>query len=395
MKPHIYIICIGILGYLFSGALVSKYYHDTIKDLGAQSTPEASINFSKDHRNPKIRALYIKKNELFNGMRQFCPRSHEGKTVFRLTIPFIMKLFNFTILKLYYIQIILGFLICILLSYISFDITRNYFSTALFTVGAACTYFVQASFKDGYIWGDTFAYFFILTSICFRKKPMLLILSLIALFFCDERGILVIPVIWVCIKILDGKIKDATTWQNLLSFKDNSIYLYIAVTISICLRLFISFRYGLYLPENGQVGLLSVAFPHWRDLQRGLFSGLESFWGIIFLTIVQCVMDKKFIFGIGLFAITCALSLTACMVQDITRSITYLLPFCFISLWYFKDKIPTLKKILIIVCSINLFYPSTIIILGYPDWVSDPYLFGIILKGVGHLSRILQTCSFR
>jgi hypothetical protein len=144
------------------------------------------------------------------------------------------------------------------------------------------------------------------------------------------------------------------------------------------------------MPENGGVGLGVVSFPNLMHLQRGVFSGLEAFWGLIFLTIAQSFRDKKLIFGMGLLAITCAMALTSCIVLDITRSITYLLPINIIALWYFKSEIATLNKLLTLVCSINLIYPSTFVILGSPDGVNYPYMLHKILGALDILSRFFH-----
>ncbi len=389
LRTFAYIIGIGLLGYLFSGSLVFKNYPVVIKFLEAQPNLDASNEYSKYHYNEKVRALYVKKANLLDSMRQFTPDTHAAKTVFRLTIPVIMKLFNLSILQLYYLQLVLGLLICILLSYISFDITRNYFSTALFTVGIACTYFVKASFWDSVIWGDTFAYFLLLSAICFRKNPAVLIFSVFALFFCDERGILAISIIWACIKFLDRDPDESISFKSLISFKDNSKYLVLTIIIGIALRLFLSYSYGLSLPNSGsKLGYFS-AVKYSGDLQLAFFTALGGFWGIIVLTLAQTVIDKKYVIGIVVAVITCGLAVASAIVFDVTRSITFLVPICFIPIWYFKGQTSFLSKILLIVCSINLLYPKTLVILGIPAGIYDSYLFTKLFKAIDFLSRHL------
>ena len=117
LKHYLYIIAIGLTGLFCSGAFFYSY-QPVLTELAAQPNAEASLKTWKLYVNNKRYALYVKKNDLLNNMKEFVPSSHEAKTVFRLTVPALMKIFNLNVLGIYVLQLGPGLFIGILLAYI-------------------------------------------------------------------------------------------------------------------------------------------------------------------------------------------------------------------------------------------------------------------------------------
>ena len=279
---------------------------------------------------------------------KYAEYSHMANTQFRLTVPLIAKLIGTrSKIVIFIIQEILGIIFLIITCLLSFRLTNDKIISAIITLSFGFIYAGKSAFVDMEGLLDSFAYFFMILALFASNKPLILS-SLILAYFTDERAFLSssLVAVFYFLEFLDtnnGKI-------NFYAFFKARIF-YVVLSWILCLiTRFILFKiYGLYTPKSA-----AITFDL-HQLGDIFWDGLKGFWLLLILGIVHLIIQKRFFILLLLTISILVVVIATCMVYDLTRSIAYIFPVIFVSLYLTAKAInkSQLLKIAIISCLIS------------------------------------------
>jgi len=274
--------------------------------------------------------------------------SHMANTQLRITVPVIAKLVGTrSKIVIFGIQEILGVGFLIITCLLSYRLTNDKVVSAIITLSIGFIYAGKAAFVDVEGLTDSFAYFFLVLAL-FTRNKLLALVSLILAFFTDERALLASSLVAIFyflefLEINKGKI-------GFYSFITARVFYILLSWILYFLIRFILFKlYGLHSPSSG------VVVPDLHQLGYIFWDGLQGFWLPVVVGVVYLVMEKRFfILSLLIFSFL-VMVISTTMVYDFTRSIAYIFPIIFISL-YLMEKAMTntqMRKIIILSCLIS------------------------------------------
>jgi hypothetical protein len=273
--------------------------------------------------------------------------SHMANTQFRITIPLIAKLCGTrSVLVIFVIQEILGIWFFILTCLLSYRLTKDKVTAAIVTLSLGFIYAGKAAFVDIQGMTDSFAYFFLVLALYTRIKP-LIVLSLLLSYFTDERALISSSLIGIFyfleyLEITKGKI-------DIYQFiKAGVFYVLLSWILYFTIRFTLFKLYGLHNPVAG------IDPPNVHQLGYVFWDGLQGFWLLLFFGIIYLVIEKRFFIIALLILSFLAVAISASMVYDLTRSIAYIFPMIFVSLFLIHKALNTaqLRKIVILSCLI-------------------------------------------
>lgn len=355
-----------------------------------------SVFFCKPHNNTfdlvknppyviKFESLMVKKSNLTDNLTMYSPTLHEAKGVFRLTVPVLMRIFGIeTLPQLYMLQLVVGILLYLLMAALAYQCLHSYWASTATVIAISATYFGRAYFLDTYPWLDTFGFFFAILAIWGRKYWWVVILSIVALFFTDERGAICAGLVFVSIKLLEMPAVGNITLKNIISFRGPANYVLLGLLVAVCVRAVLMFGYNMSTPL-GQVGY-TVFLKQWKTVQLGMFDGLVGLWGIFFMAVLHMIINRKWLVSLLIVCSLMPFVLVALSVHDITRSIVYVVPLVFVCLKYLKENMADTGYFIAGITFINLMFPHGFVI---KDMVFNntgyPILFDIFFKVKGAL----------
>lgn len=353
------VLFLATVGFLFSLFLAKPKIDEIAKALEAKGNLWEVIDYKKDH--------------ILSNLKQYSPHSGEAKYVFRLSVPFIMKVFNLSVFGMYIVQVVLGFSTFILWALILTEFIQDKKILVVLTLCLASCYYGKAFNIDSGTAVNTLSYFLILFAIKFRNSSLLLIPSLFLLFFNDERGILAFSIVGLFILFFKRcKIENVRG-----VFTKPFITLLACFIICVIIRLTLQILFDMQLPL-GDIGF-EVYNSQWQYLHLGIFSGIA---GLIIVFAVQLrdeILDKQYIF-VGIIIIVFAIFLVGTsIVSDMTKSIAYVTPLFLLLIWRMFQSNADIKTISYSVLAVNVLFP-TIVVVGDKQFEYYNCTFDIIFK---------------
>jgi hypothetical protein len=304
-------------------------------------------------------AITIKSQNLFSNLNQFGDESHIAKTVFRLTIPLLVKFFKISFLQI----VLLQFIISYYMFYMLFEIIKNRMNleVALILITfISSVYFGKALLID-FRWFDGWAFFFFVLAL-YTKYQLIVFFSILLGLFTDERFIFMLPVLFVFLGNFDYErfsIYSMTSKRNFVVIFSFLSYFFI--------RLYLSFFYGMRLPTDAIGYEALIANINKRLLGMGVFTFFEGMWLIpiyLFVSLRNQLVKNKFLFFVFLYLFfTCCLVF---LVYDVSRSGAYLVPILILIIDIAFRKLPSDSFLILLKsgCIISLFFPNYYVMNG-------------------------------
>lgn len=305
---------------------------------------------------------------------QFLDADHMAKTEFRLTVPFIAKIFQIdTKYKMYFFQVILGFLFFYFLTSFIFNYTQDKTNTFLFLLSFAFIYTGYSFFTDTEGYFDSFAYFFLF--IAMLELPILAItIAFFLAFFTDERAILSGILV-----VLYGQYKTyIQSNKNYFKFSKQLWGFFISILFYLTAR-WILMNYFGFKNHFGGVGfkLYKITFNYFGI---SFFQIFEGFWLIISLSLFILKKTKEIYWIIAFIIVNLGYFLMSLTVADITRSGAYIFPSIFLSFLIVKNYATKeqLRYLLYFTTIISFVYPSYFIIAAIEPKSFPPFIIHVI-----------------
>ncbi len=264
----------------------------------------------------------LKAKDLTNNLSHIPPESFMAKKVFRLTVPFIIKIFHLNRVGVLVVQFFIGFLF-ILFSYkITLRLLKDAVSATFFAAGIIFIYAGRTCFTEiTYTFFDGWAYFFILMAMYNRNVIAVFLFATLAAWI-DERGLIALPIIILFHQISNAKPEFG--FKSLLALNKSSLAAIAAITGYAALRLYLSFKYNMHTPnEDANFNDFKRNIIH-TSFGFGAYTFLEGFWFLVSIFALLSFYRKHYFLQILIAGQILASSIVAFFVTDITRSGSYL-----------------------------------------------------------------------
>jgi hypothetical protein len=339
------------------------------------NSPDLKYVFSNELNKYGWDTILYKSNNLFSNIKHVEPESHSAKTVFRLTIPLIVKTLNLSFRGLVYLQFFLYYIfLLLLLKYFKKEFSSSLLSYIL-VLGISTTYFGKALITD-FRWFDGWAFLFFLISI-YTKNYFILIPSIYLGLFTDERFIFCLPILY----ILNSDNFD------FFKFKFSSFFSYKSTVVVMVFFLYLLSRFILqsYFKMEMPTDAIGSAFKdnvHKRLIGIGIFTFFQGYWLIVIYFVWYYLINKhnllSFTFVIMLFLGI----LSVFLVYDVTRSGAYLMSFVFLFLKCLHNKMnyESYKQLILLSSIVSIIYPATFVLngVGTNNSILNDYIYILV-----------------
>jgi len=339
------------------------------------NSPDLKYVFSNELNKYGWNTILYKSNNLFSNIKHAEPESHNAKTVFRLTIPVIVKTLNLSFRGLVYLQFFLYYIFqLLLLKYFKKEFSSSLLSYIL-VLGISTTYFGRALITD-FRWFDGWAFLFFLISI-YTKNYFILITSIYLGLFTDERFIFCLPILYVF----------SSDNFDFIKFKFTSFFSYKSTIVLIVFLIYLISRFTLKSYFKMEMPTDAIGSPfkdnvHKRLFGIGIFTFFQGYWLIViyfvFYYLINIYNLLSFAFVIILFLGTFSVFL----VYDVTRSGAYLMPFVFLFLKCLHNKMnfESYKQLVLLSSIIAIIYPPTFVLngLGINNSILNDYFYVLV-----------------
>ncbi len=272
-------------------------------------------------------------------------------TAFRITVPIIANLLRLNLTGTYILQFLAGILIFYLVARIAERESGSRVVAFFITLSVGGIYAGVSSFWEFRSKYDGIAILFLLIAL-WSKSFWVILPSILLASFTDERAILASSFVflWWFSQKYDAKKSWFKAFLNV-----QTLSVIIALVIHLIIRLVITNMYHVttYVQANQEF----LLYNQINMIPMGLWTGLEVGWVFILLAIFLLFRNKQYLI-LGLFSLFIVLqSLVALSINDITRSMAYLLPAYLLGFRYIHDKIKNdLPTATFYVAALNIFF---------------------------------------
>lgn len=278
--------------------------------------------------------------------RDYDPDSHASKLAFRLTPPLIAHFLGLNIVGCLIMQFIAFATLFYFVLQLTYKITQDTVATTLLIWAFAFIYPGNVLCSDMRGIFDVVA--FCLLAICmFSRNSYVITLSSFFASFTDERALIASSLIFLwfllrdtnfnCLRLKSFYRTNKSVFALLLSW----LMYYIARTL-------LSYFFHLRISKGGT----DLFLKQINILPFGIWTGLEGFWLIILLSFIIIVNKHKWFFLLVYITSLSIISFVALSVYDITRSMAYIFPSIFVSLYMIRQYE---SKLFIRYCSLIVF----------------------------------------
>ncbi len=251
--------------------------------------------------------------------------------VYRLFLPVLAMLTGKSILVILAIQYLLALVFLYIFSREIFRQTQDKALTAFFALAVANMFFFSWFFIDVVGYGDAFAYFFMLLALLY-KNPLAVFLSLMCVFFTDERGVVAggyLLLGWLLYAVLEkypsrNSIPDL--FKTVFSLS-NTWVLIAAWMVYYGLRTYLGKTYFPHHYYSTIEGPVLFNDAHRGGLGHSLWSAFEGSWLLLGVAAYSLWMAGRYWLLLGLFAGFIVLIITGLHVHDVDRAFGYGFPF--------------------------------------------------------------------
>ena len=321
-----------------------------------------------------MQAKIDRKDHLLESVKnKYDPTTHMAKTEFRLTPPFLAKVFLITTkVQMYLLQFTLGFAFFFLLTRLMYTISHNKVITFFVTASFGFLYTGYSFFSEILGYFDCFAFLFLLVAIL-DTSIFIMAISLFLAFWTDERAIVssLLILFWWQYKQLTLANKNF-----FVPAKQSCVIILVVVT-------YFAIRYYLITNFGFQNQFKGSSFSVLKDTINyyGLtvWQMFEGFWLIVLYAFYKLLKDRKIIIALFFVLINLMLFVSSLCIYDNSRSIAYAFPSIIISFYIIKDAID-LRKMSSIALLFCFIFPSYFYICGAAVTRHDPFYFRILNK---------------
>lgn len=321
-----------------------------------------------------MQAKIDRKDHLFESVKnKFDPTTHMAKTEFRLTPPFLAKVFQITTkVQMYLLQFVLGFTFFFLLTRLMYNISNNKVITFFVTASFGFLYTGYSFFSELLGIFDCFAFLFLLIAMM-DTSIVVMAISLFLAFWTDERAIIssLLIIFWWQYKQLTLANKNF-----FLPAKQSYVIVLVAI-IYFALRFYLITNFGFQNQFKGSS--FSVIKDTINFYGLTVWQMFEGFWLIVISAFYKLIKDKKNVPALFFVLINLMLFISSLCIYDNTRSIAYAFPSIIISFFIIKDAID-LKKMSSIALLFCFIFPSYFYICGAAVTRHDPIYIRILNK---------------
>jgi hypothetical protein len=273
--------------------------------------------------------------------------SHMANTQLRITVPVIAKLMGTrSKIVVFIIQEIFGISFLLITCLLSYRLTKDKIISAILTLSIGFIYVGKAAFVDVEGLLDSFAYFFLALALFTRNKPLILV-SLLLAYFTDERALLSssLIAIFYFLEFLEIN-KDKINFYSFI--KARAFYMLLSWILYFTIRFILFKLYGLNNPSTG------IVLPNLHNLAYIFWDGLQGFWLLVVFATLYIIIEKRFFILSLLIIAVLVIVISTSMVYDLTRSIAYIFPLIFVSLFLIEKAMNKfqVRKIIILSCLI-------------------------------------------
>ncbi len=305
------------------------------------------------------------------------PESHNAKRTFRLTIPFLFKIFhinNPVVIYLFQqVVLLLFFVLLILFCKDFFPASRSLW---VITPVAVCfTYMGQVGIIDVFAKFDSIALCCILAAMYVRNVFFIFFLALAASFI-DERGFIALMLIYLWWQIRHRQLHQFG-FRELLQPNWQSMSIVLAGISYLLIRFYLIYKYH-FITVTGGVGL-GILKSQFNKVLFGLWTAFEGFWLLILIAFFVLLRNKQLVLTIFILMFACPSVLSSFLVMDITRSLIYCLPVLIMSMYIIsKSEQPDYSlKLILFVMMINILVPTYMTEGGFRIEGVNPIFFRI------------------
>ncbi len=294
---------------------------------------------------------YEKSLNIFSNIDHGSGLSHKAKMNVRITIPIIIKILDLSPIGLIILKNLTGLIFIYLVLKLFILIVEDKYLSVLLTLSCTFVGFGKISTADPGQMFDGLSLTLVLGSFLL-KNSFLVMISLIAGFFNDERTI---------ISAFLFTLYHFRFNKNLKTKNDNRypFLAFFSLIFFVCCRAYMQLKLGMNAPIDG------VGFPQFlnqiNSISISYFMFLEGFWIIVlysgYLVWSTNKKDPLFLIIIASFLFG---SLSSFFVFDHSRSLSYSFPIIFFGLSYIKPLLnyKKLKKIIIATLILSALIPT-------------------------------------
>lgn len=313
-------------------------------------------------------AVMLKSSNLLDPLHEVPQGSHAAKKVFRLTVPFFIKIFSLTPLTVYILQGLLGIFSFYLIYRITLNISSDVVISTIVTFGLGFLYFGRAAFVDIYSWFDAWAYFFLLCAIL-SKHPILVLLFATGAAWADERAVMILPIVLLYHQISNFNSEKFSAIKNYLKLNFKAISVAVAILFYLVAR-FLMYSYLNMSTPSENAGFMRI-FQQTDFWGFGVWSFLEGFWLVVILTLATTFYHKNYVIFFISFIFIILFSVIANIVNDITRSGSYLVPLLFVMILYLIRHYnqEMIRKLILIATTVTFLFPAYYIITDVKPYI--------------------------
>ncbi len=302
--------------------------------------------------------VMLKSTDLTNNLSEIDPDSWLAKKVFRLTVPFFIKIFHLNRPAVLLIQFVIGLLLLYYSYVFAKSILNDSVSATFFTVALVFIYIGRTCFTEiTATWFDGWAYFFLLMALMTRSAFMVFVFSVLAAWV-DERAIVILPAILVFHQMKNMPSRNLQAeFMHFMKLKWPAIAVLAAVVLTMATRMLLT-KYADMTTPLDNVSLNTVKDNMFVS-GFGVFTFLEGFWVLLPVMIVLSVKHKNYLLLVLVLGQIALSSAGALFVYDVTRSGAYMFPVLFIILVYIARFIPALaiRYLLLVSAFFCLIFP--------------------------------------
>jgi hypothetical protein len=263
----------------------------------------------------------------FNAESELGNISHMEKCSYRVLIPLIAYTFGFGTHTALIIQHVLAGLLLLLVLATLRKIFQDNLSALFAAMMFAASFPGQWGFCD-FVCFDGYGYFLIAVAL-WTRSPWVLAATVFAGGLCDERVILVTPLIWLWNSVRSGP-KDLTI-KNLLWPRATHFGLLAGVFLFGVMRIYLGIKWGA-LVETSEIGEKFLFRKGLHFLPLTVLTGFKGGTIIFFISIALLLAHRR----IALLALAIGAALpalaAAVMVWDLSRSFYYIFPALFLGI---------------------------------------------------------------
>jgi hypothetical protein len=213
----------------------------------------------------------------------------------------------------------------------------------LFALGFSFIYLIKACFADNTPWFDGAAYFFLMLAL-FSNKPVITGLSVFLAAFIDERALIASGLVFIWWKI--AKLKGRTiSFKYIIKPDIHFVFIVLAWVSYFLVRFILIHHYGLSQIKIKMADVINYMKDNVNHFAFLILTGLKWFNIFILLGIILMIRLKYYYVLILYVLCTLLILLTAFMIHDVTRTVSYAFPAIFIALYLFVREGDSLKNL--------------------------------------------------